>query len=235
MAGYSPLAMASGATAYLDAALGYRRANSRRSLTADAQGTLQGYPGYLDQPAPGAVATIGGMAKAGDSLTFNASERVGYEPFFNVFSQGATGCPLPPGAGAAAPVTGLYERRSLNSNTIVSMTRRWSRSDSTQLSYSYQVQNFINDADSAAPGCYYYGDSSSHNVTAELPAAGWRTASGRARNTASWTASTPAPTACRCRPPRTGSRPGPTWTRRSRAAAASGSRLTAGAAYVDSI
>ncbi len=190
--------------------LDYLRANTRRSLKVDTLGTLQGYPGYLDQPAAGGVATVDAMAKAGHSLTFNASERVGYEPFFNVFSQGASSLPLPPGAGAAAPVTGLYERRSLSSNTSASVGRRWSRDDSTSLSYSYRVQQFTDGS---------YGDSNEHNVQAEYRhrlASGVRVAR---RATASRTASTPTRTDCRCPPARTGSRPAPTSTRRSPAAA----------------
>jgi hypothetical protein len=154
----SPSAMTSGSTGYVNATLNYLRANSRRSLKVDTVGTLQGYPGYIDHPAAGGAATIDGMARAGHSLTFNASERVGYEPFFNVFSPGASSAPLPPGAAAATPVTGLFERRSWNSNSVASIDRRWSRNDSTSLSYSYRVQQYTDNS---------YGDSNEHNAQAE--------------------------------------------------------------------
>jgi hypothetical protein len=154
-AGTAPTAMASGPTASLDGTLGYVRGNTLRSIRMDTTGTLTGYPGYLDHPVAGGVANVGARTTVGRNMTFRASERVGYEPFFNVFSPGASGAPLPPGIGEAVPATSLFERRSLSSNSSVSVDGRWSRRDSTSLSYSYNVQQFTNDD---------YGDSTSLNV-----------------------------------------------------------------------
>jgi hypothetical protein len=157
-AGTVQTAMASGSTGSLDGTLGYFRGNALRSLRMASTGSLTAYPDYMDRPAAGGVATIDARTTIGRSTTFGASERVGYEPFFNVFSAGTSSAPLPSGISAAAPATGLFERRSWNSNTSVSLDRRWSRDDSTSLSYSYRLQHFTN-AD--------YGDNRSHSVLAE--------------------------------------------------------------------
>jgi hypothetical protein len=124
----------------------------------DATGNLTGYPGYLDHPAPGGRVDIGGTATVGRDLTLGASERVGYESLFNVNSPGASSAPLPPGVGEAVPATGLFERQSWNSNSAVSLDRRWSRQDSTSLSYAYDVRKYIHDD---------YGDSWSQDVRAD--------------------------------------------------------------------
>ena len=153
--GAAPTAMTSGSTASLDGTLGYFRGNALGSIRMNSTGTLTAYPGYLDSPAAGGVANVAARTTVGRNLTLGASERVGYEPFFNVFSPGASSAPLPPGIGEAVPATGLFERRSLSSNSSVSMDRRWSRKDSTSLSYSYSVQQFTNDDK---------GDSTSHSV-----------------------------------------------------------------------
>ena len=156
--GAAPTAMASGSTGSLDATLGYFRGNALRSIRMDSTGSLVAYPGYLDRPAPGGVVTVDGKTPLGRNLTFGASERVGYESLFNVFSPGASSAPLPPGIGATVPATGLFERRSLSSHSSVSLDRRWSGQDSTSLSYSYRVQQFTDDD---------YGDNSAHDVLAE--------------------------------------------------------------------
>ena len=158
-AGTAPTAMASGTTANMDATLGYFRGNSLRSIRLDTTGTLTAYPGYLDRPAGGGIANIGARTNAGRDTTLAISERVGYEPFFNAFSQGAGGAPLPPGTGpgGTVPAAGLFERRSWNSNTSVSLDRRWGRSAGTSLGYAYRLQEFTEDDP---------GDNTSHNVTA---------------------------------------------------------------------
>jgi hypothetical protein len=82
---------------------------------------------------------------------------VGYEYFFNAFS-GAQAAPLPPGTGPGGTVrAGLFERRSWNSDTSVSLDRSWSRSAGTSLGYAYRLQEFIEDDN---------GDNTSHSVNA---------------------------------------------------------------------
>jgi hypothetical protein len=156
--GVLPAPIVSGSTGYVDAALGYFRGNTLRSIRVQSTGNVQAYPGYLDHPAAGGAATVGAGTTLGGDLTLRASERVAYEPLFNVFSTGASNTPLPPGIGETVPATGLYERRSLSSYTSVSVDRRWSGRDSTSLSYSYRVEQFTN---------VDYGDNSSHNALAE--------------------------------------------------------------------
>ena len=157
--GTAPTAMASGSGASLDGTLAYFRGNTLRSIRMDSTGTLTAYPGYLDSPAPGGVVNFAARTTVGRDTTFGASERVGYEPFFNAFSQGASGAPLPPGTGpgGTVPAAGLFERRSWNSDTAVSLDRRWGRSAVTSLGYAYRLQEFTEDD---------YGDNTSHNVTA---------------------------------------------------------------------
>ena len=158
-AGTAPTAMASGTTADADATLGYFRGNALRSIRFDTTGTLTAYPAYLDRPAGGGIANLGARTNAGRDTTLAISERVGYEPFFNAFSQGAGGAQQPPGTGpgGTVPVAGLFERRSWNSNTSLSLDRRWGRGAGTSLGYAYRRQNFTT---------YDLGDSTSQNVTA---------------------------------------------------------------------
>jgi hypothetical protein len=156
--GVAPAPMASGSTGSVDAVFGYFRGNALRSISMDSTGNLMAYPGYLDHPAAGASATVGGRTVAGRDLTLGASERVGYEPLFNTYSAQATSGMLPPGMADAVRTTGLYYRRALSSYTSVSADRRWSRSDRTTLSYSFNAQHFVDNA---------YGDSRAHNVGAE--------------------------------------------------------------------
>jgi hypothetical protein len=156
--GTSPTAMASGSTASADASLGYFHGNTLRSIQMNATGSLVGYPGYLEHPAPGGVADVAFRTTLGRSMTLRASDRVGYEPLFNVFPASSAVAPMPPGTGQTPPATGLFERRSLNSNASVSLDRWWNGRNSTSLSYSYNAQQFTDDN---------YGDSSAHNVQAE--------------------------------------------------------------------
>jgi hypothetical protein len=156
--GVAPTAMASGATGYMDGTLGYFRGNTLRSIRMDSTGSVTAYPGYLDRPAAGGVVAMDAKTPVGRNLTLRASERVGYEPLFNVISPGASSAPLPPAIGEALPATGLFERRSLNSSSSVSIDRRWSREDATSLSYSYRVEQFTNDD---------YGDNNAHEVRAQ--------------------------------------------------------------------
>lgn len=156
-AGTVPTAMASGGTGYLDGTLAYFHGNALRSFRIDSTGTLTAYPGYLDHPSPGGSVFLDARTPIGRDTTFGASERVGYEPLFNVYSQGGSSAPLPPGIGQAVPATNLFERDSLSSTSEVSLDRRWSRSNSTLLSYSYRVQQFTDDD---------YGDNRWHTATA---------------------------------------------------------------------
>jgi hypothetical protein len=154
--GSAPTAMASGATAFLGGTLDYFRGNGRHSIAMDATGNLTAYPGYLDDPAAGGAATVGARTTLGRDTTFRVSQRVGYEPLFSVYSSSADSTPLPPDVGQAVTAAGLFERRSLNSRSSLSIDQRWSRRDWTSLSYSYGVQQFTEDA---------YGDNWSHNVS----------------------------------------------------------------------
>jgi opacity protein-like surface antigen len=156
-AGTVPTAMASGSTWNLDGTLSYLRGNALRSLRMDSTGSVIAYPDYMDRPAAGAVANIDGRTTLGRDTTFAASERVGYEPFFNVFSPGASGSSLATGIANAMPAAGLFERRSLSSNSSVSLDHRWSRANSTSLAYSYRTQHFTTED---------FGNNRSHEVTA---------------------------------------------------------------------
>lgn len=154
----APAAIASGSTGYLDGALEYFGGNTLRSIRIGSTGNVHAYPGYLERPAAGGAATVDAMTTVGRNLTFRATERVGYESLFNVFSPGASSRPSPPGIGETVPATGLFERHSLSSYTLVSIGRLWSRRDSTSFSYSYGVQQFTDDD---------YGNNNSHDVLAE--------------------------------------------------------------------
>lgn len=155
--GFVPRAMASGSTASLDAALDYSFGNELHSFSAESAGNVRAYPGYLEHPAAGGHAGLRARTTAGRSLTLAASERVGYEPFFNVFSTGSSGVSLPAGAGDVMPAVRLFERRSLNSTTNLSGDLRMGRSDSASASYSYRVERFVN---------IDYGRNRSHRATA---------------------------------------------------------------------
>ena len=86
--------MVSGTTGQIDGTLGYFRGNTLRSIRMDTTGTLTAYPGYVDHPAAGGVASVAATTAVGQNMTFGASERVGYEPYFSVFSPAAIGAPL---------------------------------------------------------------------------------------------------------------------------------------------
>ena len=156
-AGTLPTAMVSGATANANATLAYFLGNGRRSFRMGATGSLTGYPGNLEDPAPGGTLDVGAMTTVGRNTTFEVSERVGYEPFFNVYSPGASGSLLPPGTSEAVPAAGLFERHSLSTDTLASIEQRWSRWNSLSVSYGYRTQEFIDDD---------YGDYGSHSARA---------------------------------------------------------------------
>jgi hypothetical protein len=153
-----PAAMASGGTGYLDGTLTYFSGNTRHSLDLDATGSLSAYPGYLDDPAPGAIVNASVATTVGRDTRFRFSERAGYESLFNVYSQGASSAPLPPEVGGVAPTTGLFERRSWNTSTSAAVDQRWGGRDSTSLSYQYRAQEFTTDD---------LGDNRSHGVQAD--------------------------------------------------------------------
>jgi hypothetical protein len=156
--GAAPTAMASGGTAYADGTLNYLRGNRRHSVRVDSTGSLTAYPGYLDNPAPGAIVDVGILTTAGRDTKFTLSERVGYEPFFNVYSPGASTTPLPPEIGDAIPATGLFERRSWSSYSAAALEQRWGRRDWTTLTYAYRVQEFTDDD---------YGDNTTQEAQAD--------------------------------------------------------------------
>ena len=154
----APTTMASGSTGSLDTTLGYFRGNTLRSVRVDSTGNLLAYPGYLQGLAAGGAVAAGASTTVGRDQTLRASERVGYEPLFNVFSPGASGTPLPSGIGESVQATGLFERRSLSSNSSVSVDSRWSLRNWTTVSASYGAQRFRDDQ---------YGDSTTYSLQAE--------------------------------------------------------------------
>ena len=153
--GTSPNAMVSGPTASVDGTLGYFRGNGLRSVQLDTTGSLTGYPGNLDSPAPAGVVNLAIRTPVGRDLTLGLSQRVSYDSLFNVFSPGAGGTPLPPGVTQPTPTTGLFERNSWSSSSSVSLDRRWGRRDTTSLAYSYRTQQFLDDD---------YGDNTWHEL-----------------------------------------------------------------------
>jgi hypothetical protein len=157
-AGIVPTAIASGSTGYLDATLDYFRGNPSRAIRIGSTGNLFAYPGDLNGLASGGIANVEARTTVGRTLTVTASERVGYEPFFGVFSSGASSASLPPAIGETVPATVLFERRSLSSASSLSLHQQWTRHDSTLFSYSYRVQQFTGND---------YGANSSHDVRAE--------------------------------------------------------------------
>jgi hypothetical protein len=152
--GMGRTAMASGSSLFADATLGYLRGNRDRSIRLGSTGTLQHYPKYLDRPAAGGSGAVEAMTSIGRGASVRASERVGYDPFFNVFQQAGG---APPGVEQGSPGAELYERRSLNSTSAASLDRRWGDANATTLSYSYRLQRFT-DGDR--------GDSDAHTAGA---------------------------------------------------------------------
>ena len=97
--GTSPNAMVSGPTASVDGTLGYFRGNGLRSVQLDTTGSLTGYPGNLDSPAPAGVVNLAIRTPVGRDLTLGLSQRVSYDSLFNVLS---------PGCGRHAVTAGSY-------------------------------------------------------------------------------------------------------------------------------
>ena len=155
--GASPNAMVSGPTASVDGTLAYFRGNSLRSFSLDTTGALIGYPDNLEKPAPAGSVNVAIRTPLGRALTLGLSERVSYEPLFNVLSSGSSTGPLPPDVMEPTPTNGLFERNSWSSNTGVSLEQRWGRKDTTTLAYAYRTQEFIDDD---------YGDNAWHDVSA---------------------------------------------------------------------
>ena len=164
-AGAVPTAPASGYTGFLDARLDYFRGTTLRSIRVGSGGSLRTYPGYLDSPAPGGLATIEGTTALGRKHTLRVSERVEYLPLFTAGVIGVSGVAPPPLTGegspataGALPSTGLFERQSWISDTAVSLERNWTRRDTTRVSYDYFTQRFTSDE---------YGDNHYNQATAE--------------------------------------------------------------------
>jgi hypothetical protein len=155
--GTVPVAAASGYTGTLDSALDFFVGNTDQSLRVAAGGNVRTFSDYLDEPAYGGRVTVSGSTRLGRVHTLGASQRVAYEPLFTAGSSFTNDLPLPPGITGGAPAPGLLDRRSLSSNSSVSLDRDWSRRDSTRVSYSYNTQHFDDD----------YGDNASHNVVTE--------------------------------------------------------------------
>jgi hypothetical protein len=155
---FSPSALASGPTASLDSTLDYFRGNARRSFRVDTSGNLVAYPGHVKGVVPGGAVDLGGSTILGRDQTLRVSERVGYEPLFTVFSPGASLTPLPPPIGGTVAATGLFERRSLSSNSSVTVDSRWSLRNWTSFTASYGAQNFTDSS---------YGDSTTWSAQAD--------------------------------------------------------------------
>jgi hypothetical protein len=158
-AGIAPSAMASGYSGDIDATLSYFAGTNLRSLQIDTTGRLQSYPDYVGRPAAGGAATLTGRTNAGPSTSLSFSQRAGYEPFFTVFSAGASSLPLTSGVADAAPTSGLFERRSVSSITTGSLERWLTRTSALTASYSYHAQYFTNEET---------GDTRQHSATAGL-------------------------------------------------------------------
>ena len=154
----SQSAMASGYAEYLDATLAYFRGNKTRSIRTDATGNVRAYPGYTDGATPGGGVSFDGRTDVGRNVTLGAFEHASYEPLFTFMSGSAGSIPLPPALAASGTAAGLFERRSANSYSLLSIERRWGRRDSTSLSYSYATQQFTGDD---------YGDNQSHGLLME--------------------------------------------------------------------
>lgn len=154
----NPNAMASGGTAVMDTALNFFRGNRRQSFRADTGANVTGYPGYMRRPGVGGNVSVAGTTTLGQLLNLSVSERASYEPYFSV---------LPTGAITQVPtVADLYMRRSASSNTSVTLEERWSRSNWTSLSYSYNLRSYTDGA---------YGNSTGHTASASYRGrvAGW--------------------------------------------------------------
>ncbi len=148
-------AQAGGSMGSAEATLSYFQGNSIRSIGMSANGSLRTYPGYLDGPAAGGSAAINARTNLGRTMSLSGAARLGYEPLFSLFSQGAATQLLPSGVPDPTPVTGLYERRSLSSAASINLDHEWSRRDSTSLSYSFGSERFTDDDP---------GDNSSHSA-----------------------------------------------------------------------
>ncbi len=156
--------MASGSTASLDGTLNYRRGNQLRSLTLDTTGNVMAYPDQLDDLVAGGTVTLGARTSMGRANTVAISQRAGYEPLINVLSPGGNGVVLPPELGAPSPTTGLFDRQSVSSNSLVSLETRWGRRDTTTVGYGYNLRNFLDDP-TEEEGAQQFGDSRAHSVT----------------------------------------------------------------------
>ncbi len=182
--GMSPRAMASGNTGSADGTLAYVRGNSHHQLNLGTSGSVMVYPGYLDGPAAGASANIGGRTAASRRVTLSGDARLGYEPFFNAFNPGSAGTPLPPDVTPATPTTGIFERRTLTSRAGAKMETHLSRRDSLSFSYAFGRQSFMDDdtgADEETPRVAWFGDSTTHTAGASwghTVSAGVRTRAG---------------------------------------------------------
>ena len=153
--GTVPAAAVSGSAQYADASLTYFRGNASRSILLGSNGNLRMYPGYIERPAAGGAAVIEATTALGRKQTLTVAQRVSYEPLFNAVSFVAN--TQLPGIDPTVPIAGLFERQSFNSSSLAAIDRRWSRRDSTRLTYSYAAQQFDNP----------YGENTLHNLTAE--------------------------------------------------------------------
>ncbi|MCC6164556.1 MAG: hypothetical protein IT182_14495 [Acidobacteria bacterium] len=169
--GISPRAMASGNTGSADASLAYVRGNTYHQLNLGTSGSVMVYPGYLDGPAAGASANIGGRTAPSRRVTLSGDARLGYEPFFNAFNPGSAGTPLPPDVTPATPATGIFERRTLTSRAGATMETHLGRRDSLSFSYTFGRQSFLDDdtgTDEETPRVAWFGDSTTHTAGASF-------------------------------------------------------------------
>lgn len=143
--GGPPGPMARGSRGYVDATLSSYHGNGLRFVRLAATGNLRAYPGYLEEPALGGAASVAGGAILRRKTALQGSGRVGYEPLFSLFSQGAGAPLLPATIPDPTPRTGLYERRSLSSAVALSLDREWSKRDSTLVSGSYRTERFTDE------------------------------------------------------------------------------------------
>lgn len=145
--GAGGVAPTAGTTGLADVMVEYLRKAPRRYIGIRTLGSVVMYPDYLEKPAPGMKARVFGSTQLGRSNTLEASTQVRYEPLFTAvqdpISVGGTADVMATEVVAGVPATGLFERRSWVSSNKAYLTRDWTRSDRTVVSYLYFVQQFV--------------------------------------------------------------------------------------------
>jgi hypothetical protein len=155
-----------GSTGLVDGMFEYSRWTPRRQITMRTLGSLEMYPGYLDEPAATGKARISGQTALGRRNSLRFSAQVRFEPLFNAgfleeveddSSAVDVAQMAPVLASGAVPTVALLERRSFVSSNKAYLERDWSRRDKTVVSYLYYTQHLLTDT----------GDNSYHQAAAD--------------------------------------------------------------------